>query len=128
MKKDTRDRLVLPILLPVGILAGVVVAMFLFSRILLSVTPDAATAVALTVGFSILGAAGLIGSRKRLSSAAGLGSLLGIVGGIALVAGGIALAVAPPKAEHAASGVPPRSRPASPRRREPPPRGSRPPS
>jgi plastocyanin len=105
MKKDTRDRLVLPILLPVGILAAIVLAMVLFSRILLSVTPDAATAVALIVGFSVLGAAGLIASRKRISSAAGLGSLLGIVGGIALLAGGIALAVAPPEAEHAGAGT-----------------------
>jgi plastocyanin len=100
MKKATRDRLVLPILLPVGILVGIVLVMLLFSRILLSVSADAATAVALTVGFSVLGAAGLIATRKRLSSAASLGSLLGIVAGIALVAGGVALAVATPKAEH----------------------------
>ena len=104
MKKATRDRLVLPIILPVGILGAIVLVMFLFSRILLSVTSDGATAVALIVGFSVLGAAGLIATRKRLSSAAGIGSLLGIVGGIALVAGGVALAVATPKVEHAQSG------------------------
>ena len=99
MKKATRDRLVLPILLPVGILVAIVLVMVVFSRILLAVSSDGATAVALIVGFSILGAAGLIATRKRLSSAAGLGSLLGIVGGIALVAGGVALAVATPEAE-----------------------------
>lgn len=99
MRKSTRDRLVLPVLLPVGILVAIVLVMVAFSRILLAVSSDGATAVALIVGFSIVGAAGLIATRKRLSSAAGLGSLLGIVGGIALVAGGVALAVATPEAE-----------------------------
>ena len=44
MKKTTRDRFVLPILLPVGILAVGAAVLYGFSRILLAISHDAATA------------------------------------------------------------------------------------
>ena len=99
MRKATRDRLVLPILLPVGILAAIVLLMVLFSRILLNTSPDAATVVALVVSVAILVAAGVVASRSQGRGVGGLGSLLGVVAGVALLAGGIALAVAKPAEE-----------------------------
>jgi plastocyanin len=99
MRKATRDRLVLPILLPIGILAAIVLLMVLFSRILLNTSADAATVVALVVSVTILVAAGVVASRSHGRGAGGLGSLLGVVAGVAMLAGGIALAVAKPAEE-----------------------------
>ena len=99
MRKATRDRLVLPILLPIGILAAIVLLMVLFSRILLNTSADAATVVALVVSVAILAAAGVVASRGHGRGAGGLGSLLGVVAGVAMLAGGIALAVAEPAEE-----------------------------
>src|SRR2546427_580931 len=58
MKSDVRNRLVLPIVIPIGILLLIALVLFGFSRILLSVTPDAATGIALVVAATILIAAG----------------------------------------------------------------------
>jgi plastocyanin len=99
MRRSTRDRLLLPILLPIGILASIVLMMVLFSRILLNTSPYAATVVALVVSITILVAAGVVASRGHGRGAAGLGSLLGVVAGVAMLAGGIALAVAEPAGE-----------------------------
>lgn len=99
MRKATRDRLLLPILLPIGILAAIVLMMVLFSRILLNTSPDAATLVALVVSVTILVVAGVVASRSHGRGAGGLGSLLGVVAGVAMLAGGIALAVAKPAEE-----------------------------
>jgi plastocyanin len=99
MRKATRDRLLLPILLPIGILAAIVLMMVLFSRILLNTSPDAATVVALVVSVTILVGAGVVASRSHGRGAGGLGSLLGVVAGVAMLAGGIALAVAKPAEE-----------------------------
>ena len=54
MRTSTRDRLVLPILLPIVMLLVIAAVLFGFSRILLSLTKDTATAIALIVAFSIL--------------------------------------------------------------------------
>lgn len=105
MRKDTRDRLLLPLLLPLGLLAAMVLIMVLFSRILLNTTPDAATAVALVVAVTILVGGGVVASRGRAAGAAGLGSLLGVVAGVAMLAGGIALALAKPAAEGGGEGA-----------------------
>jgi plastocyanin len=98
VRRSTRDRLVLPILLPVGLLAAMVLVMVLFSRILLNTTADAATVVAITVAVTILVVAAIVASRRG-RGAAGLGSLLGVVAGVAMLAGGVALAVAKPGGE-----------------------------
>ncbi len=101
MKDDTRNRLLLPIVIPIGILTLIGLILFGFSRILLSVKPDAATATALIVAATVLGAAAYAASRRRVSGAT-IGGLLGTVAGVAMLAGGIAIvAVGPPeKAAH----------------------------
>jgi plastocyanin len=96
MRRNVRDRFLLPIALPVGITIGMLALMIGFSRILLNTSAEAATAVALVVSIAILATASVIAaSRGRLRSG-GLGAMLGIVAGVAMVAGGIALAVAEP--------------------------------
>ena len=92
MKPAVRDRLVMPILLPLGILIVIAAALYGFSRILLSLTATAATATAIVVAAGVMAAATMASSRKqvRLST---LGAMLGVTAGVAMLAGGIALAV-----------------------------------
>ncbi len=90
MRTSTRDRLVLPILLPIGIVLGVAAVLYLFSRVLLSLTADAATATALIVAFSILVIASIAASRTVIRAST-LASMVGAIAGVALLAGGIAL-------------------------------------
>jgi plastocyanin len=87
-----RDRLVMPIVLPLAILAVIAVVLFGFSRILLSITPTAATVTAIVVAGGIVVTASTAAGRKqvRLST---LGAMLGVTAGVAMLAGGIALAV-----------------------------------
>ncbi len=91
MKRQTRDRLVLPVLLPLGILLLMALVLFGFSRVLLSLSHDAATATALAVALTIVVLAGVVAGRRyvRLSSLMGL---VGAVMGVALIAGGLAAA------------------------------------
>jgi len=65
-------------------------ALFGFSRILLSLTKDAATAIALIVALSILVVAAVVASRSVVR-ASSLASMLGAIAGVAMLAGGIAL-------------------------------------
>lgn len=92
MRPTVRDRLVMPILLPLGILAVIAVALFGFSRILLSLTPTAATVIAIVVATGVVVTASVAAGRKqvRLST---LGAMLGVTVGVAMLAGGVALAV-----------------------------------
>ncbi len=90
MRTSTRDRVVLPILLPIVILVVIAAALFGFSRILLSLTKDAATAIALIVALSILVVAAVVAS-KSVVRASSLASMLGAIAGVAMLAGGIAL-------------------------------------
>ena len=53
MRPALRDRLVMPVLLPLGILAVIAAALFGFSRIMLSLTPTAATATAIVVATGV---------------------------------------------------------------------------
>jgi plastocyanin len=87
-----RDRLVMPILLPLGILAVIAATLFGFSRILLSLTPTAATVTAIVVATGVVVTASVAAGRKqvRLST---LGAMLGVTAGVAMLAGGVALAV-----------------------------------
>jgi plastocyanin len=90
MRTSTRDRVVLPILLPIVMLLVIAAVLFGFSRILLSLTKDAATAIALIVALSILVVAAVVASRSVVR-ASSLASMLGAVAGVAMLAGGIAL-------------------------------------
>lgn len=93
-RRPPREGLLLPILLPVIVLAGIGVVLWTFSRILLAVDAAAATAVALIVAAGVLALAGIASSRKRVSN----GSLIAMFGGaagIAMFAGGVALIAFP---------------------------------
>jgi plastocyanin len=82
----------MPILLPLGILAVMAAVLFGFSRILLSLTPTAATVTAIVVATGVVVTASVAAGRKqvRLST---LGAMLGVTAGVAMLAGGVALAV-----------------------------------
>ena len=90
MRTSTRDRVVLPILLPIVMLLVIAAVLFGFSRILLSLTKDAATAIALIVALSIVVVAAVVASRSAVR-ASSLASMLGAIAGVAMLAGGIAL-------------------------------------
>jgi plastocyanin len=85
-----RQSLVLPIAIPLCALVGIVLVLFGFSRVLLSVSAHAATAVALVVAISIMATATIVASRDRLSNGT-LFSMVGAVAGIAMLAGGVAI-------------------------------------
>lgn len=87
---ESRQGLLLPILLPLGAFAIIGLVLIGFSRVLLSVTPHAATAIALIVAVSIMVVAVVVASRQRLSNGS-LFSLVGAVAGIAMLAGGLAI-------------------------------------
>jgi plastocyanin len=91
VKRTTRDRLVLPILLPVGILLVMALALYGFSRILLSVSHNAATATALLVALAIVVVAGVVAARRYVRPSSLVG-LVGAVAGVAMLAGGVAIA------------------------------------
>jgi plastocyanin len=99
MRRDIRERLVLPIALPVGILVVLAAVLFGFSRILLSLSHTAATGTALVVAFSIVVVSAVAASRKVIRPSS-LASMVGAIAGVAMLAGGIALiAVSPQRAE-----------------------------
>jgi plastocyanin len=108
--RGERESLLLPILIPVGGLAVIVVVLYAFSRVLLSVKPNAATAVAFAAAAGVMAVAAFVASRKRVTGAA-LGAFVGAAAGIAMLAGGVAIAViGPPEKEvkpfHAALAAP----------------------
>jgi plastocyanin len=99
MTERSRESLLLPILIPVGALVVIVLVLFGFSRILLSLAPNAATATALVAAVGIMGVAAFVASRRRVTGGA-LGAFVGATAGIAMLAGGIAIAViGPPEPE-----------------------------
>lgn len=100
MRKETRERLVLPILVPVGSLAVIAAVLWAFSRILLSVTANAATGTALVVALSIVVFAGIAASRPQVRFSA-VAAMAGAVAGVAMLAGGVALIAFAPKSEGA---------------------------
>ena len=108
--RGERESLLLPILIPVGGLVVIVVVLYAFSRVLLSVKPNAATAVAFAAAAGVMAVAAFVASRKRVTGAA-LGAFVGAAAGIAMLAGGVAIAViGPPEEEvepfHAALAAP----------------------
>ena len=89
-RPQSRQSLVLPILLPLGAMVAIGLVLFGFSRVLLSLTAHAATAVALVVTIAIMAVATIVASRERLSNST-LFSMIGAVAGVAMFAGGIAI-------------------------------------
>jgi plastocyanin len=94
-ERADRESLLLPILIPVGALLVIGIVLFAFSRVLLSVKPNAATAIALVAAVGIMAVAGFVASRKHVTGAA-LGAFVGGAAGIAMLAGGVAIAVIGP--------------------------------
>jgi len=64
MAEDIRERTTLPLGVPLGIFAAVLVVVFLFSRILLNVPKQVAVVVALMTALNILVTCGIIAMRK----------------------------------------------------------------
>ena len=65
MSAAPRERLLLPILIPVTALAVIGFVLFVFSRILLDVSHTAATVVALLVAAAIMAIAGYVSTREH---------------------------------------------------------------
>src|SRR3982750_17988 len=91
MRKATRDRLVLPLLIPLGALVIIAVPVIGFSRILLSLSGHSATVTAFVVVAAIMLLALRLSALPRIRAATLVG-VLGAVAGVAMIAGGIALA------------------------------------
>lgn len=107
---EERESLLLPILIPVAALVAIALVLFLFSRVLLSLQANAATATALVAAVGIMAVASFVASRRRVTTGA-LGAFVGAAAGIAMLAGGVAIAViGPPDHEeepfHAAIAAP----------------------
>ena len=98
MSGAPRERLLLPILIPVAALAVIGFVLFVFSRILLDVSHTAASVVALLVAAAIMAIAGYVSTRERLTGAS-LWSMAGAVLGVGMLIGGVALLVGQPHAE-----------------------------
>jgi plastocyanin len=96
--RTERESLLLPILIPVGALVAIVLVLFLFSRVLLSLEAIAATATALAAALGIMGVAAYVATRRRLTTGS-LGAFVGAAAGIAMLAGGVAIAVIGPPEE-----------------------------
>jgi plastocyanin len=90
--RRSRENLLLPILIPVGALVAIVLVLFGFSRVLLSLKPNAATATALVAAVGILAVASYVASRRHVTGGM-LGAFVGASAGIAMLAGGVAIAV-----------------------------------
>ena len=98
MKKETRDRLFLPIVMPIGILLIILLLAVGLSRVLLAVTETAATIVALFVAASVL----IVGSMLARAKRVGVPQLVTMIAGVAgaaLFVGGIAVATVGPPVE-----------------------------
>jgi plastocyanin len=92
MKPQTRDRLVLPLLLPIGILAAIALVLWGFSRLLLGVEGSPATAVAVVVAGAVLTIGAIAAARPQVRGST-IAAFAGATAGVAMLAGGIALAV-----------------------------------
>jgi plastocyanin len=97
MRARTRDRVFLPIVLPVGILLLLALVLFGFSRILLSLESAPATATAVAVALAIVVVSAVTAGRAVIR-ASSLAAMTGVIAGVAMLAGGIALIAVSPGA------------------------------
>ncbi|HEY7763334.1 MAG TPA: cupredoxin domain-containing protein [Actinomycetota bacterium] len=95
-----RQSLLLPILLPAGVLIVIGLVLFGFSRVLLAVSHTAATVVALIVATAVVALAAWVASRQRVTGST-LFSMVAAVAGVAMVAGGLAVVASPLQEEGA---------------------------
>jgi plastocyanin len=91
---DERQGILLPIVLPIGLLCVIALVLFGFSRILLASSARAAVAVALTALLAVIGVASFVAARPRVSGAS-LVSMVTAVLGVTMLAGGLAVIAAP---------------------------------
>lgn len=102
MNSDFRNRVLLPLLLPPLLVAGFVGYAFALSRVLLAVPQAGSNMIALFLAAYLLGVAGLVAARSRISSKA-LGIAL-TVGLLAVGVSGVLAAQAGMRDFHAAEG------------------------
>ena len=92
MNNDFRQRVFLPIILPVGVVIGFFGFAFMLSRVLLAVSEGASTTIALGLAAYILAIAAVVSSRPRITSRAlTVGVALGV---LAVVGAGLIAAAA----------------------------------
>jgi plastocyanin len=106
MSEDNmRDRLILPVLIPVGALAFILFLALLMSQILLNVHPYVATAVAISVAINLLISFSVMAAKpnggRPLMVVLGAITALPLLFGVAAAAG---LAPAPEEEEHGGGG------------------------
>ncbi len=93
-----RQSLLLPVLIPLGALALIGAVLFGFSRILLGISHNAATVTACVVAVAIMVTATAASGRRRVGFSA-MGSMLGVVAGVALITGSLAYLIVGPQKE-----------------------------
>ena len=101
MNDEFRQRVFLPIILPLGVIVGFFGFAFMLSRVLLAVEETASTAIALGLAGYVLAIAAIVSTRPRITSRAlTVGVALGIVAvvGAGLIASGVGMR----ELEHAA--------------------------
>ena len=92
MNSDFRERVFMPVILPLGVILGIAAIGLSLSRVLLAVPETVATFLALGVAFYVILVAALVQARPRISSRAlGAGVALGLD---ALIASGVVAASA----------------------------------
>lgn len=97
MNSDFRQRVLLPVLLPFGVLAAILVIAVSLSRVLLAVPATTAAFVALGIASYVLFLGFLIERRTRISSRAlAVGTTLGLA---AIIGAGTLSAIAGPRQE-----------------------------
>lgn len=89
MNSDFRNRVLLPVFLPLLVIAGFIGFAFALSRVLLAVSETGSNVIALFVAIYLLAVAGLVSARPRISSKAlGVGLVVGLLSlGVAGVLG-----------------------------------------
>lgn len=104
MNEDFRQRVFLPVILPIGVVIGFFGFAFMLSRVLLAVEEMASTAIAIGLAGYILAIAAIVSSKPRITSRAlAVGVSLGLVGVVA--AGVIAAAAGMRELEHPEAAV-----------------------
>ena len=91
MNNDFRQRVFLPVILPLGVIVGFFGFAFMLSRVLLAVDEMASTTIAIGLAAYVLAIAAVVSSRPRITSRAlAVGVTLGIIGVVAagLIAAG----------------------------------------
>jgi len=99
-----REGLLLPILIPLGALVVIGLVLFGFSRILLAISHNAATVVALVVAAGIVATAAFVASRQKVTGGSLL-SMVGVTAGVAMMMGGVALVAVGPEKEAGGEGT-----------------------